>query len=78
MDKRERIIKVIREVSRKDVRPAADESLFDSGMLDSFVLADLLAALEKEFGVKIPDADLNPHKFDSLSQIEEYLASRGA
>lgn len=65
-------------MSNKDVRPSADESLFDSGMLDSFALADVVAALEKEFAVKIPDADLNPRKFDTLARIDDYLTSRGA
>jgi acyl carrier protein len=49
--------------------------LFDSGYLDSFALADLVAALEKEFGVKIPDSDLNPRKFETVERIESYLES---
>ena len=47
-------------------------------MLDSFALADVVAALEKEFAVKIPDADLNPRKFDTLARIDDYLTGRGA
>ena len=76
MDRQARILTLIRQVTKKDVTPAADESLFDSGLLDSFALADLVNALEKEFSVKIPDADLNPRKFDSLERIESYLESR--
>jgi acyl carrier protein len=58
------------------VTPAPDESLFESGLLDSFALADLVSALENEFGVKIPDSDLIPRKFDSLERIESYLDAR--
>ena len=76
MDRQARILTLIRQVTKKDVTPAADESLFDSGLLDSFALADLVNALEKEFAIKIPDADLNPRKFDSLERIESYLESR--
>ena len=76
MDRQSRILTLIRQVTKKDVTPAADESLFDSGLLDSFALADLVNALEKEFAIKIPDADLNPRKFDSLERIESYLESR--
>lgn len=76
MDRRTRIIKIIQSAAKKDVVPAADESLFDSGLLDSFALADVVSALEKEFTVKIPDADLNPRKFDSVERIEQYLDSR--
>lgn len=76
MDRQTRIIKIIQSVAKKDVVPATDESLFDSGLLDSFALADVVAELEKEFSLKIPDSDLNPRKFDSIDRIEQYLDSR--
>jgi len=58
------------------VNPATSDSLFESGLLDSFTLVDLVAALEKEFAIRIPDADLQPRKFDSVERIEAYVASR--
>ncbi len=76
MDRQTRIIKIIQSAAQKDVTPAPDESLFDSGLLDSFALADVVSAIEKEFSIKIPDADLNPRKFDSIERIEQYLDSR--
>jgi acyl carrier protein len=76
MDRRNSLIKIIQTVARKSVTPAPDESLFESGLLDSFALADLVSALENEFGVKIPDSDLIPRKFDSLERIESYLDAR--
>ena len=76
MDKRNRIVNILQQVTKKKVNPAADESLFDSGLLDSFALPDVLSALEKEFVIKIPDSDLNPRKFDSIERIEAYLDSR--
>ena len=58
----------------KDALPAdSEESLFESGLLDSFALPDVISALEQEFSIKIPDRDLNPRKFDSVARIEEYL-----
>lgn len=77
MDRRATILKIIQTVSKKNASPSPDESLFDSGLLDSFALTDLVAELEKQFGIRIPDADLNPRKFDSVERIEEYLTSRG-
>ena len=53
--------------------PAPDESLFDSGLLDSFALPDMVAELEKAFFIEVPDSDLNPRKFDTIERIEEYL-----
>jgi acyl carrier protein len=76
MDKQAKIRNIIQQVSNKAVAISADESLFDSGLLDSFALPDVVSALEKEFGVSIPDSDLNPRKFDSIERIEAYLDSR--
>jgi acyl carrier protein len=56
--------------------PDADESLFESGYLDSFALTDMVSALEKEFQVQVPDSDLTPRKFESVERIETYLESR--
>ncbi len=76
MDRQAKIIKIIQSAAQKDVQLAPDESLFDSGLLDSFALADVVSAIEKEFSIKIPDSDLNPRKFDSIERIEQYLDSR--
>jgi acyl carrier protein len=76
MDRRAKIIELIRQVTNKDLSPADDESLFDSGLMDSFALPDLVSAIEKEFGLSIPDSDLNPRKFDSIERIDAYLESR--
>ena len=76
MDNRERVTKVLKSVSKKPALPEADESLFDSGFLDSFDLPDMVSALEEEFQIKIPDSDLNPRKFESITRIESYVESR--
>ena len=76
MDRQSRIIDLIRAVSAKPINPAPDESLFESGLLDSFTLTDLVTALEREFSIRIPDSDLTPRKFDSVSRIESYVESR--
>ena len=76
MDNKERIAAIIRKVSNNSALPDPDESLFDSGFLDSFALPDLVSELEREFGIKIPDSDLNPRKFESMTRIQSYLESR--
>ena len=76
MDRQAQITEIIRTISKKNVTPEPDESLFDSGLLDSFALPDVLSALEKAFSIKIPDSDLNPRKFDSISRIDSYIESR--
>jgi acyl carrier protein len=76
MDNRERITGIVRKVSNNSTLPNPDESLFDSGFLDSFALPDLVSDLEREFGIKIPDSDLNPRKFESIALIQSYIESR--
>lgn len=74
MDNRAKILAILKKVSQKDVNPEPDESLFDSGLLDSFALPDMVGELEKAFGIKIPDSDLNPRKFDTIERIEAYVS----
>jgi acyl carrier protein len=76
MDNKERILTIVRKVSNNTKLPDPDDSLFDSGFLDSFALPDLVADLEREFGIKIPDSDLNPRKFESITRIQSYIESR--
>jgi len=76
MTTQHKIIEILRQIAGKPIDPTPDESLFESGLLDSFSLADLVAALEREFSVQIPDADLKPRKFDTVERIEAYIQSR--
>jgi acyl carrier protein len=76
MNRQAGILKVIHAVADIDEDPAPDESLFDSGTLDSFTLPDLVTGLEEEFGVSIPDADLVPERFDTIAKIDAYLDTR--
>jgi acyl carrier protein len=73
-DRRSRLLNVLQSITKQPLQIGDDDSLFESGLLDSFALPDLVSALEKEFGFSVPDADLNPRKFDSIARIEAYLA----
>jgi acyl carrier protein len=76
MSTQERILAIVQKIAQKPIPADPDESLFDSGVLDSFGLPDMVSALENEFQIQVPDSDLNPRKFDSLSRIENYITSR--
>jgi acyl carrier protein len=71
--RRERLLGVLKKVTTAPLPSDDSESLFESGLLDSFALPDLVSALEEEFAIKVPDRDLNPRKFDSIARIEAYL-----
>ena len=49
----------------------SDEPLLSSGLVDSFHLVDLSLFVEKNFGVRIDDAELNASSFDNLNQLTQ-------
>ena len=53
-----------------------DEALISSGLIDSFSLMDLSLLVEKNFGVRIEDTELNAETFDSLQQLAALIQSR--
>jgi acyl carrier protein len=76
MDKQSGILKVLQSVAGRPITPAPDESLFTSGLLDSFALTDFVTGLEAEFNVSIPDSDFSARKFDSLNKVQQYLDAK--
>ncbi len=76
MTTQQKIIGIVQKHARNTTTPDPEDFLFESGYLDSFGLPDLIADLEKEFGIRIPDTDLNPRKFASIARIENYIESR--
>jgi len=73
---RKKVREIVRQFASENREPDATESLFESGLLDSFVLPQMVSALEEAFHIRIPDADLNPRHFESLARIEAYVSSR--
>lgn len=69
---RTKIINILTEI-----RPEFDFTLeidfIEQGMLDSFDLITLVAALDDEFGVSIDGLDIIPQNFSSIDSIEELL-----
>ena len=53
-----------------------EESLLDSGIIDSLGILDMVAFLEETFGVQIGDDDLNPENFDSIQSVASFVQSR--
>jgi acyl carrier protein len=73
-----RILKVLQGIKGNPVNPGADESLFASGILDSFALTDFVAALEDEFGITVPDSDLSARKFETLRKVATYVSAKAS
>jgi acyl carrier protein len=73
-----RILKVLHGIKGNPVNPGPDESLFESGILDSFALTDFVAGLEDEFGISVPDSDLSARKFETLRKVSAYVATKAS
>ena len=50
-----------------------DESLLESGIIDSAGIFQLVVFLEKEFGVSISDEDIIPDNFESISSLADFI-----
>lgn len=54
----------------------ADESLLDSGLLDSAGIFQLVAFLEDRFGLTIADEDVVPDNFDTINAVVSFVDAK--
>lgn len=52
------------------------KNLFESGTIDSAGLISFICFIEKEFNFAVPDEDLLPENFVSVSSIADYIRRR--
>lgn len=74
----EGIIELLRQMAdtRRLELPADTESLFASGVLDSFGLLEFIGALEEKLNIRVPDEDLVPANFETIARIRSYVSAR--
>ena len=53
-----------------------EESLLDSGLLDSAGIFQLVMFLETDFGLDIPDEEFVPENFESIENIVKFVEGR--
>jgi acyl carrier protein len=53
-----------------------DQSFLGTGIVDSLGIVQLVAFVESAFGLKVPDGDLLPENFDSVSRLAAYVDRR--
>ena len=51
-------------------------SLLDSGIIDSVGVMELVAFLEKTYGIHVEDMEMVPENLDTLASIEKYIRSK--
>ena len=65
----------------KEIRPefdfTASNDFMADGMLDSFDMVTLVAALDKTFGISIPGTEIVPENFQNIGAIEALLRKCG-
>lgn len=64
--------------SAGDASLSRDESLLDSGLLDSASILEIVSFLEERFDFTIADEDLVPENFETIASIERLVEARGA
>jgi acyl carrier protein len=66
----------------KEIRPefdfSASRDFIADGMLDSFDMVTLVAALDKNYGISIKGTDILPENFQNLETISALLKQSGA
>ena len=49
-----------------------DEKIFETGLIDSFGIVELIASLEEHFQVTIPYEDMTIQNFSSVNEISRF------
>lgn len=53
-----------------------DASFLEEGIIDSLGIIEVVAFVEKEFGIAVADRDRLPSNFDSVNKLSSYITSR--
>ncbi len=73
-----RVLHLIGQISGeariRELTPGA--SLFETGVLDSLSMVELVASLEAEFGIAFTDDELTPEHFDNTAAIAELIRTK--
>lgn len=53
-----------------------DDSFLERGILDSTGVMELIAFVEKRYGVKVEDSELLPENLDTLARLTRFLEGK--
>ena len=70
------ISSILQEIRPEHDFTASDDYIGD-GMLDSFDMVTLVAALEKSYAISIPGAEIAPENFRNANTIQALLENCG-
>ena len=67
-----RILKILQDIN-SDVPNDIAVNLLENGIIDSFDMANIVAALEENFNIEIDGEDIVPENFMSVKNITEMI-----
>jgi len=53
-----------------------DASFLEEGIIDSLGIIELVAFVEKKFGISVADHELLPNNFDSVSKLSSFITRK--
>ncbi|MCX6043816.1 MAG: acyl carrier protein [Chloroflexi bacterium] len=63
-------------LARQQANLLDTDSLFNSGIVDSLGVLDLVTFIEDEFGVIVADEDLLAENFETIEQMEAFVQAK--
>ena len=54
-----------------------DDSLLDSGLVDSTGVLEVIAFIEVELGIHVEDSEISPENLDSIARIHAFMTRAG-
>jgi acyl carrier protein len=55
-----------------------EDSLLETGVIDSTGVLELVAFIEETYGIKVEDEEIIPENLDSIANIVAYVASKAS
>jgi acyl carrier protein len=62
---------------RSDVTLDPDQSLIESGIMDSTGVLELVEFLESTYGIRVEDEELVPENLETITNILKFLQTKG-
>ncbi|MBN2038782.1 MAG: acyl carrier protein [Spirochaetes bacterium] len=64
-------------MGRSEINLAPDQSLLESGIIDSTGVLELVMFIEEKYSVTIDDEELIPENLDGINNIVNFLKNKG-
>ena len=68
----DRVLEILSEI-KEDVDFASCTTLVDDGILDSFDILQIIAALNDEYDISIPASEIMPQNFNSAEALYQMV-----